>query len=185
MADILLTSEAFVKSVSSISDNVAGKYIKPSIREAQEIALKSIVGSCLLDRLKVLVADGRINQDAFSDYKALIDQAQYFLAYAAIVEVTTKVSYKVGNFGVAKSSDENLQNATQDEIVKLQYYYQSKADFCALELQQWIMDNRASFPELSASCCDRIRANLYSAATCGIWMGGPRGKGPVPCRNRR
>ena len=35
MAEILLTSEAFVKSVTNVSDNLAGKYILPSIREAQ------------------------------------------------------------------------------------------------------------------------------------------------------
>ena len=50
--EYLLVSETFVKSVTSISDNVSGKYIQSSIREAQEIALKSILGTCLLDKLK-------------------------------------------------------------------------------------------------------------------------------------
>ena len=44
MAEILLTSETFVKSVTNVSDNLAGKYILPSIREAQEQGLKSILG---------------------------------------------------------------------------------------------------------------------------------------------
>ena len=57
MAEYLLTSEAFVKEVSSISDNIAGKYILPSIREAQEVALKSIIGSCLLEHLKAIGLD--------------------------------------------------------------------------------------------------------------------------------
>ena len=87
-----------------------------------------------------------------------------------------KVSFKVGNFGVSRSNDENLSGATFDEIGKLQYYYQSKADFCKLELQTWLLDNRALFPELRACDCDKIRANLHSAATCGLWLGGPRGK---------
>ena len=42
MAEILLSSEAFVKTVTSISDNLSGKYILPSLREAQEIGLKRI-----------------------------------------------------------------------------------------------------------------------------------------------
>ena len=54
MAEFLLTSEKFVKEVSSISDNVAGKYIQPSIREAQEVWLKSIIGSNLLNYIKAL-----------------------------------------------------------------------------------------------------------------------------------
>ena len=172
MAEVLLCSETFVKSVSSISDNVAGKYIQPSIREAQEIGLKSIVGSCLLEHLKNLFAEGQLADQ----YKDLVDRAQYFLAYTAIVELTMKVSFKVGNFGVSRSNDENLSGASFDEIGKLQYYYQSKADYCKLELQQWLLDNAALFPEMKACDCDRIKANLYSAATCGLWLGGPRAK---------
>ena len=176
MAEYFLTSETFVKSVSSISDNVAGKYVLPSIREAQEVGLKSILGSCLLNRLKELGLAGTLTDPANAAYKDLVDHCQYFLAYTAIVEVTTKVSFKITNFGVSKSTDENLTVATQDEIAKLQYYYQSKADFCKLELQQWVLENRTYFPELKDCQCAKIRANLYSAATCGLWLGGPRAK---------
>ena len=176
MAEYLLTSETFVKSVSSISDNLAGKYVLPSIREAQEVSLKSILGSCLLNKLKDLGLAGELNLPENAQYKDLVDRCQYYLAYTAIVEITNKVSYKIGNFGVTKSQDENLSVVTQDEIGKMQYYYQSKADFCALELQQWLLDNKSYLPELNECTCQKIRSNLYSAATCGLWLGGPRGK---------
>ena len=172
MAEILLCSETFVKSVSSISDNVAGKYIQPSIREAQEIGLKSIVGSCLLEHLKNLFAEGQLADQ----YKDLVDRAQYFLAYTAIVELTMKVSFKVGNFGVSKSQDENLNVATFDEIGKLQYYYQSKADSYTFALDRWLLDKAATLPELTASECGRVRSHLRSAASCGVFLGGARGK---------
>lgn len=54
MAEILLSSEAFVKSVTSVSDNLSGKYILPSLREAQEIGLKSILGDSLFAKLRLL-----------------------------------------------------------------------------------------------------------------------------------
>lgn len=137
MAEILLTSEAFVKSVTNVSDNLAGKYILPSIREAQEQGLKGILGDCLLSKVKHL-----FNTDSLVGiYKELVDHCQYYLAYAAIVEVTNKVSFKIGNFGVAKSTDENLQVASYDEIVKMQYYYQTKVDAYCLELQVPIVPN--------------------------------------------
>lgn len=181
--EYLLVSETFVKSVTSISDNVSGKYIQSSIREAQEIALKSILGTCLLDKLKELGLAKELDDSANIAYKDLVDKCQYFLAYTAIVELTNKVSYKIGNFGVAKSNDENLQVVTQDEIAKMQYYYQSKADFCALELQNWLLENRTAFPELTDCICKKIHSNLYSAASCGLWLGGPRGKmTPKPTR---
>ena len=172
MAEILLTSEAFVKSVTNVSDNLAGKYILPSIREAQEQGLKSILGDCLLSKVKHL-----FNTDSLEGiYKELVDHCQYYLAYAAIVEVTNKVSFKIGNFGVAKSTDENLQVASYDEIVKMQYYYQTKVDAYCLELQQWLLQHKESIPELTECQSKRISSNLHSAASCGIFLGGSRGK---------
>lgn len=172
MAEILLTSEAFVKSVTNVSDNLAGKYILPSIREAQEQGLKGILGDPLLAKVKDL-----IKTDSLADkYKELVYRCQYYLAYAAIVEVTNKVSFKIGNFGVAKSTDENLQVASYDDIVKMQYYYQSKVDAYCLDLQNWLLENKKFLPELSECQCRKISSNLSSAASCGIWLGGARGK---------
>ena len=176
MAEIILTSEKFVKSVTSVSDNIAGKYILPSLREAQEQGLKGILGDALLAKLKSLVANKEIDLESNAAYKILLDRCQYYLAYAAIVEVTNKVSYKIGNFGVAKSSDENLQVASQDEIGKMQYYYQSKADAHCLDLQNFLLQNRSDYPELTENCCHNIESNLHSAASCGIFLGGARGK---------
>lgn len=172
MAEILLTSEAFVKSVTNVSDNLAGKYILPSIREAQEQGLKSILGDHLLAKVKDLIKTNQL--DGY--YKELVDHCQYYLAYATIVEVTNKVSFKIGNFGVAKSQDENLQVASYDEIVKMQYYYQTKVDAYCLDLQLWILQNKNQFPELTECHCRRISSNLHSAASCGVYLGGARGK---------
>lgn len=176
MAEILLSSEAFVKSVTSASDNLSGKYILPSLREAQEIGLKGILGDSLLAKLKWLYKSGDLETEANGVYKTLVDRCQYYLAYMTIVEVTNKVSYKVGNFGVTKTQDENLQVATQDEIAKMQYYYQSKADACCLDLQNFLLAHREDYPELTDHCCHQIEANLHSAASCGIFLGGARGK---------
>lgn len=176
MAEILLTSENFVKAVTSISDNLAGKYLRPSIREAQDIGLRGILGDTLLEKLKRLVAEDVIEEEANADYRTLLDRAQYYLAYMAVVEVAGKVTYKIVNSGVAKTQDENLQTASAEEISQMRFYYQSKADHACVELQNFLLNNRASFPELSEGDCNRIHSNLYSAATCGIWLGGPRGK---------
>ena len=182
MAEILLSSEAFVKSVTSASDNLDGKYILPSLREAQEMGLRGILGDDLLEMLKGLRRSGDLDTYAGGVYKTLVDHCQYYLAYMTIVEVTAKVSYKIGNFGVTKTADENLQVASQDEIAKMQYYYQSKADACCLDLQNFLLEHRGDYPELTDNCCRRIESNLYSSATCGIFLGGARGRMRRTCR---
>lgn len=176
MSEILLSSEAFVKSVTSASDNLSGKYILPSLREAQEIGLKGILGDLLLAKLKDLIKNGTLETESNGVYKTLVDHCQYYLAYKTIVEVTNKVSYKIGNFGVTKTQDENLQVATQDEIAKMQYYYQSKADACCLDLQHFLLEHRKDYPELTKNSCNKIESNLHSAASCGIFLGGARGR---------
>ena len=176
MAEILLSTEAFVKRVTSASDNLSGKYILPSLREAQEIGLRGILGDDLLAKLKALVKSETLETESGGVYKTLVDHCQYYLAYMTIVEVTNKVSYKVGNFGVTKTQDENLQVASQDEIAKMQFYYQSKADACCLDLQNFLLEHRADYPELTECCCHKIDSNLHSAASCGIFLGGSRWK---------
>lgn len=176
MAEILLSSEKFIKEATSVSDNLSGKYLLPSLREAQEIGLKGILGDRLLSKLKTLVKNNTIETESDGVYKTLLDHCQYYLAYKTLVEVTNKVSYKIGNFGVTKTQDENLQVATQDEIAKMQYYYQSKADACCLDLQAFLLEHRSDYPELTECCCRKIESNLRSAATCGIFLGGARGR---------
>lgn len=177
MEEILLISEAFVKSVTNVSDNLAGKYILPSIREAQDTVLKGVWGESLLERVKGLISTGDIEHDDFVMYKTLIGMSKYFLAYATIVEVTNKVSFKIGNFGVAQSNDENLRVASYEDIVKQQSYYQAKVDAYCQDLQNWLLANRRFFPELSECQCNKIQSNLYSHASCGVFLGGARGKG--------
>ena len=176
MAEILLSSEAFVKSVTSASDNLSGKYILPSLREAQEIGLRGILGDDLLAKLKDLCKNGTLETESGGVYKTLVDHCQYYLAYMTIVEVSNKVSYKIGNFCVTKTQNENLQVATQDEIAKMQYYYQSKADACCLDLQNFLLEHRKDYPELTENSCYKIESNLHSAASCGIFLGGARGR---------
>lgn len=177
MAEILLCSEMFVKNVMSISDNVAGKFIMPSIREAQEIGFQGIVGTKLYNKVRELVGSGAIESTANAMYKALLDKAQYYIAYTAIVELCPKVTFKIANAGVVKTADENVTGASADEVGKVQEYYQAKADFLAYELQQWILDNATAFPELSQNDCRHIASELYSSASSGVFLGGARGKG--------
>lgn len=185
MNEALLISEDTVKRVTSISDNLAGKYILPSIHEAQEDGLRSILGDTLTDKVKDLVSTRTIDDPGYLVYKTLLEKAKYYLAYSTVVEVTNKVTYKVANFGVTKSQDENLQVADYDEVAKMQFYYQSKADSHCLKLQNWLLDNRNLYPELSECQCNKIRSNLYSAASCGIFLGGARGKGNWAGKDRR
>lgn len=171
----LLTSEAYVKGLLPLSDNVAGGYLAPSMFEAQEIGLRQILGAALLEACKTVAAKTSTTTED-EPYVALIAQCQNYLAYMTVKELLTKVAYKVGNIGAVRSNDEHVETIPSDKIDGLQDDYQAKADYFAAELQRWILNNADSFPELDACACRTMRANLTSSASCTVFLGGPRGE---------
>jgi len=191
MKEILFTSEENVKGLTAISDNVESKYLLPAIREAQEIYLREIIGDALMSKLRWCIdnnafrgafAPADYNEDHETEtggnpqYRKLLNKCQYYLAYKAVAELIPKVSYKIRNMGVVKTSDENVQPATYAEIVAQRDYYIGQADYYCLLLQNFLLANRSDYPELTEQKANEIHATLKSAASCGIWLGGPRGK---------
>lgn len=170
----LITNEDMVKGLMPVSQNLAGDYLKTAMFEAQEIGLKRIVGSTLLAALKA--HETASDWASFPAYADLKEQCQFFLTYKTIQEVLPKVAYKICNTGAVQTSDQNVQNLSREQIDTMIEDYSSKADAFCYELQKWLCDNLGQFPELDACECAAIRSNLYSAASCGIWLGGPRGQ---------
>lgn len=176
MAEVLLISETYVKEVCSISENIAGQYILPSVREAQDINLRNIIGDQLLAKLKALVASGEIDLEENAKYKELVDLERLFLAYSACVGIAQRVTFKVANAGVVKTPDERMDVTDQPDMEKVKSFFQAKADSCAFDLERWIIRHYMEYPELNRIDYERVRAHLRTAASCGIWLGGPRGK---------
>ncbi len=185
----LLTNEAFVKALMPISDNLAGKYLAPALMEAQEMGLKPILGSLMVARLQEMLADGEVTGDFSLDfnkdfangsgpvlYKTLLHKCQFYLAYKAVAELLPKISYKIANMGLVKTSDDRVDNASRDEVDANIEYYESKADFYCMEIQQWVLAHASELPEITEYECGKIRAHLFDAASCGIFLGGPRGR---------
>lgn len=175
--NVLLTNPKFIKEITNIDDNVQDKFLFPAINESQEIDLKSIIGENLLKRLKEMVLDESINRPGNEAYKDLVEKSQFFLAYSVLSKLVVTTSFKLDNAGLYRSNDENLYYASMDEVKNMEEYYQNRAAFFKLELQNFIINNKSAFAELSECACRQIGANLYSAENCGLWLGGARGKG--------
>lgn len=168
----LIFQESFVKGLLPLSENVAGVYMRSAMFEAQEIDLKGIVGSCLLEKLKATAEEGALEPTI---YDTAIDKCLYYLSYRTLARIIPKVTYKIANAGTYQVGDDKLQPLTSEAANSLVDEYTNSADFFAYELQGWLLEHRAELPELCGCDCERIKSNLISAATCGIWLGGFRG----------
>ena len=177
MKKILLVSGNFIKNVTNIDDNMPGKLIEPAIWEAQNEGLRGILGDALVNRLEELVDTGDIDREGFEMYKSLLNKCQYFLTYTAMANICMLTAVKVSPAGLEQVSDEKMDPLDMDDSFRLQSFYQKKADYLCHQLQNYVLNNRAAYPELKDCECRMIRANLFSAATTGLWLGGIRGRG--------
>ncbi len=176
MKDILFTTADFIRSVTIVSDNLQDKYILSSIREAQDIEFQQVVGTRLYNRLKMLIEDESILLDYNEHYRELLDKAQYFIAYQTLANLTVNSTYKINNIGLNTISDENTSTPSLSDTFKLSKYYTDKADHYKMMLQNWLLKNKSYFPELLKSDISELSANVHSAASCNVFLGGARGK---------
>lgn len=177
MNNVLLVSEDYIKTHSNLNENVWGEYLLPAIREAQNIGLQSILGSCLYNTLIGMVDDGSITATTNVAYKTLLDDyIQDYLMYQTITDLVPIIGVKLANIGVAISNDERILNITEDERGNVKQYYQIRADWYCRRLQEFLLENEAAFSELDECQCSKIKSNLDSAASTGLFLGGRRGR---------
>jgi len=176
MNKVLVTSEDYIKTNSNLNDNVFGDYLLPAIRTAQDIVLQQTLGSCLYNAILGMIDDGSITASTNTEYKTLLDDyVQDFMTFQVITDLIPIIGVKLGNIGVVISNDEHVQNLSESERNDIKQYYQYKADFYTRRLQKFLLENKELFPELDECTCSQIKANLDSAASTGLWLGGLRG----------
>lgn len=169
MNKTLLISEVDIKEYSNISDNLAGKYLRPAIYDAQFIDLQETIGSTLLNKLIDLVDNKTIDNPENKAYKELLEDYVYnFLIYGSMSNLAVILSYKIANFGIANTNDDHLTQTEFNQVVYVKDYYKAKQDFYKARLQKYIQDNSNLF-DLTGS---DIKANLYSSSSCPIFLGG-------------
>ena len=177
--NVLLISEKAIKENSTLSDNCFPKYMLPAIKEAQEMGLQPILGSCLYERLLELVDDDSIDKTENVAYKDLLDNyIQDYLIYEVLKNIVPYLNVKLANIGTVLTGDEKIVNLTQSEADLLVNNFKNKADWYTKRLQDYLKNNRTAYPEIDkCSCgCYTIKPNLNSIERQGIYLGGAAGK---------
>ena len=175
MNKILLISEDYVKTNSALNDNVWGKFLLPSIREAQDINLQLYLGECLYNTILGMVGNGSITASTNEAYKALLDDyIQPFLLYQIEANIVPIINVKMGNIGSVVSKDEYINTLSQGNIDLVQSDFQHKADFYAKRMIDFLLNHTVEF-NLDECACNQLSAHLNSAASTGIWLGGYQG----------
>lgn len=166
-----LISPQSVKDVTNISDNLSEKYILTAIREAQQTELTTVLGVHFISTIEHLIENNEIGNPEHANIKFVLDNyISYFLIYNVIEKLIPLVSVKLDNAGAVMSENEDVENLSFSDMLKLQDYYRQKSDFYKQRLQKYLRNNRSMFGDLL--CC----SELDSAYSSPIFLGGRRGK---------
>lgn len=149
MTTVFLLSEAKFRQFTDVNDNLDTALIKNGIREAQDIHLQRIIGTQLYNKLLSDVDAGTLT----GVYKTLVDDyVQDFLLYAAYYEVLEAIYIRPKNNGLlTPTGGENSIEVDRSLFNVKRQSVENKQEFYAEKLSQYISEEEASFPELSAN----------------------------------
>ena len=176
----LLISPNTIKNMSLVNLNLDDTDLAASIRIAQSIYLRDIIGTNLLNTIKELVYNAikgqtpSINDADKAQYKELLDDyLKDALAYKAVAEVCRRISYKIRNVGVAQNGDTNINPANSTDIKELKTEYDTYFNDAANRIIDFLKENKEQFPEIGNYCpCGNKLPNLSAKyGNCGLWLG--------------
>lgn len=168
---IYLVSPDDVKAASNINYNVDDGDVASAIRTAQNIYLRDIIGDNLLNALQEMVSGGTLEENPAYE-ELLNDYISEYLTYKACVEITVPISLKIRNIGVSQDYDTNVQAAQLRNIAEIADYYETQAIDKANRMIDFIIKNRAAFPEIDTVCtCGQEPPHLQKRANTNLYLG--------------
>lgn len=148
MNRVYLISTSYLKSHSTINNNVSDELLNSAIWEAQVIHLQQTIGTRLYKKLITLVESGDIHNPQYSEYKTLLnDYVMEVVSYWAFYECLPYVRFKVVNKGVETQTSEWSNGVDSQELNRLQEAIGDKAQFFTQRLSDFILENRSLYPE--------------------------------------
>lgn len=174
--NVMLISPQKVKSWGVINLNVNESEIGNAIRISQDIYLRDIVGTDLVERVQRLVynkiqglPDG-IDDEANEAYKVLLDDyLTPVLVYRTAVELCTLMTLKIRNMGVVKNNDTNVQATSAADVKYMSEYYSTFFNDKVNRLMDFLCENKEAFEEVPEGFCTCSSKPRY--ARTGLFLG--------------
>lgn len=184
---VMLISPDVVKRTGELNYNVDDTVIGSAIRSAQNIYLKDVIGTALLERIQELVwnsiqesdimptSNGNSIDDPENEmYKVLLDEyIENVLVYKCLVEITTRISFKIRNVGVSQNSEENINASSLSDIKYIKNGYETLFCDALNRMMDFLENNKAAFPEIDSKCaCSKTKPRLNERyANTGLYLG--------------
>lgn len=136
-------SEQDVKKNTPIDENVDSKVLQAAMRTAQDIYIRDIIGSGLYDKLCDDINGGTLS----GNYTTLVN---YYIApclyHYIVMDSAVPMTFKMMNKSIMTRNSENSNPVDLDQLTKIVRQYQSKAEYYAQRLRDYLDENDTLFP---------------------------------------
>jgi hypothetical protein len=141
---VYFVSVTYLKDNTPLNENLDDKLLKSSIKEAQEIYIRDVIGSGIYDELQ----DQAYNGTLTSDNTTLLDSyIAPCLKYYTLTESMLPMTFKFMNKSVASRNSENATAITPQELSLIEQRYRDKAEYYAERLRDFLKENTTIYPK--------------------------------------
>ena len=155
----MLVSPTKVKESGELNVGVEDRQIAASIRTAQNVYLRDVLGTDLIERLQELVFnkiqgnDDNIDDSENIAYKTLLDEyLQDALVYKTVIDLAMRKSLEIRNMGVVQNYDTNVQAKDLEDIKYLQNYIETMYNDKLNRMVEFLCQNKEAIPESNFTC---------------------------------
>ena len=166
MSYVLMISEARLKKITSIDDNVEPDDLVPFITQAQDLKIQSILGTYFYNNLKDDIANASVSDD---DRTLLNDYIAPLLANYALYLALPSLNFKVKNKAVLNPTSEESNSTGLDELKYLRQSVKDTAEFYEQRLLDYLCDFSTLFPDYVNPDGNGMNPQHNKRSTSGIY----------------
>lgn len=167
MSYVVFISEARLKKLTAVHDNVEPNELMPFVVQAQDVYIQDILGTYFYQELK----DKITNNTVSGYYKTLLDDyISPTLANYAVYLALPSLNYKIKNKSVLNPSSEEAQNTDLSQLKYLRGSVQDTSQFYAERTREYLRDNQEQFPEYTNPGVDGMMPNKNNPYFHGVYI---------------
>jgi hypothetical protein len=173
MAQVLFISEAYLKQVTFVGENVQNNVLTSAITKAQTIKLQSVLGKALYDKFEddIYNAGGTLS-GLSNDYLLLFEEFIVpMLTNWSLYETIVPLTLKFTNKGISRAQDQYSEGIDLETMKYIRNDVRNEAEWFTERLQTYLCNNTGLYPEYSDYTANDLIPNQKSGTyTSGIFF---------------
>ena len=142
--DIFLINETYLKTGSTLFENIEWKMLQESVREGSKFIL-NVVGTGLYNEIESQVNDNSITANT-ANTTLLNYYIRPCLLYYSIYESVEDIHYKLSPTGLQIQQPLSSNPAKESEVDRMKNKYFRKAESKANDLRKFLIQNSTTYP---------------------------------------